>query len=330
MPDEREITFKAAVLEGLAEEMRADPSIVVLGEDVGAAGGVFGQTEGLLDEFGALRVIDTPISEAAIFGTAVGAAMTGLRPVVEIMFGDFITLVMDQLVNQAAKLRYMSAGRIGAPMVLRTAVGVGGNLGPQHSQSFHAWLAHVPGLKLAMPATPFDAKGLIKAALRDDDPVVFLENRNSYNIKGPVSEKDYLVPLGEAEVKREGSDVTVIAVGAALQTALAAAKIVAQRGISVEVVDPRTLVPLDEETIIASVKKTSRALILDTGHSRFGVTGELAAQIGKLAFDYLDAPVERLGAPDLPIPVSRSLEPLAQPGSDQVVQCILELMGQAA
>lgn len=330
MPGEREITFKAAVLEGLAEEMRADPSVIILGEDVGAAGGVFLQTEGLLDEFGAQRVIDTPISEAAILGTAVGAAMTGLRPLVEIMFGDFITLVMDQLVNQAAKLRYMSAGSVGAPLVLRTAVGVGGNLGPQHSQSFHAWLAHVPGLKLVMPATPYDAKGLIKAALRDDDPVVFFENRNSYNLKGPVPEEDYVVPLGQAEVKRQGSDVTIVAVGAALHTALRAAEILAERGISVEVVDPRTLVPLDEATIVASVKKTSRALVLDTGHTRFGVTGELAALIGKQAFDYLDAPVERLAAPDLPIPVSRSLEPLAQPGSDQVVQCILDLMGAGA
>ncbi len=326
MPGEREITFKAAVIEALAEEMRADPTVIVIGEDVGAAGGVFGQTQGLAGEFGASRVIDTPISEAAILGTAIGAAMTGLRPVVEIMFGDFVTLVMDQLVNQAAKLRYMSAGALGAPLVLRTAGGVGGNLGPQHSQSFHAWLAHVPGLKLALPATPYDAKGLMKAALRDPDPVIFFENRNSYNLKGPVPAEDYLVPLGQAQIVRPGGAASIISVGAALQTALAAAHTLAGQGIDAEVIDLRSLVPLDEETIIASVKKTSHALILDTGHQRFGVTGELAALIGKLAFDYLDAPVERLGAPDLPIPLSRSLEPLAQPTEAQVVQCVLDLI----
>ncbi len=327
MPDERQLTFKSAILEGLAEEMRADPRVVILGEDVGAAGGVFGQTEGLLAEFGQTRVIDTPISEAAILGTAVGATMTGLRPLVEIMFGDFITLVMDQLVNQAAKLRYMSAGSMGVPLVLRTAAGVGSNLGPQHSQSLHAWLAHVPELKLVMPATPYDAKGLIKAALRDHDPAVFFENRNSYNISGPVPEEDYSLPIGKAEIKRDGRDVSLITIGAALQPALAAAGALEERGISAEVVDVRSLVPLDRETIIASVKKTSRALVVDLGHESFGVTGEVASMIGKDAFDDLDAPVERLGAPDLPIPLARSLEPLAQPGAGQITGRVLGMLG---
>jgi len=330
MPADREITVKAGVLEGLFEEMRADPAVVVIGEDVGAAGGVFLQTEGLFEAFGPARVIDTPISEAAILGIATGAAMTGLRPVVEVMFGDFMTLVMDQLVNQAAKVRYMSAGGFCAPLVLRTAIGVGGNLGPQHSQSFHAWVAHIPGLKVAMPATARDAKGLIKAAIRDDDPVVFFENRALYNLKGPVPDGDYVVPLGVAEVKRAGTDVTIVAVGAALQIAAKAAVALAERGVSVEIVDPRTLVPLDLETILASVRKTSRALVLDLGHQSFGVTGELASTIGALAFDYLDAPIERLGAPDVPVPFARSLEPLSMPTAEQVVERILRMFGSRA
>jgi pyruvate dehydrogenase E1 component beta subunit len=325
---ERQVTFKDAVLEGLAEEMRADASVVVIGEDIGAAGGVFLQTKGLFDEFGSARVIDTPISESAIVGMAIGAAMTGLRPVVEIMFGDFITLGMDQLVNQAAKVRYMSAGAYTVPLVLRTAIGVGGNLGPQHSQSLHAWVAHVPGLKVVMPSNAADAKGLMRAAIRDNDPVIFFESRSSYNTKGPVPDGDHIVPLGRARIAREGADVSLIAVGSMVGLALQVAERLAGGNIDVEVVDVRSLVPLDETTILQSVKKTSRALVLDAGHAQFGVTGEIAAMIGEQAFDWLDAPVARIGAPNVPIPFNRSLEPLVIPSRDQVAGKIRELVGR--
>jgi len=323
---ERNVTFKDAVLEAIAEEMRADPKVVVIGEDIGAAGGVFLQTKGLFEEFGARRVIDTPISESAIVGMAVGAAMTGLRPIVEIMFGDFITLGMDQLVNQAAKVRYMSAGGFTVPLVLRTAIGVGGNLGPQHSQSLHAWMAHVPGLKVVMPSNAADAKGLMRAAIRDDDPVIFFESRSSYNTKGPVPEGEHIVPLGRAAIAREGRDVSVVAVGSMVTLALQVAQRLADEGISVEVVDVRSLVPLDAKTIVESVKKTSRALVLDAGHAQFGVTGEIAAMIGEQAFDWLDAPVGRIAAPNVPIPFNRSLEPLVIPSKDQVAGKIRELL----
>jgi acetoin:2,6-dichlorophenolindophenol oxidoreductase subunit beta len=325
---ERLVTFKDAVLEALAGEMCADPSVVMIGEDIGAAGGVFLQTKGLFAEFGAERVIDTPISESAIVGMAIGAAMTGLRPVVEIMFGDFITLGMDQLVNQAAKVRYMSAGGFTVPLVLRTAIGVGGNLGPQHSQSLHAWAAHVPGLKVVMPSNAADAKGLMTAAIRDDDPVVFFESRSSYNIKGPVPEGEHVVPLGRAAIARQGKDISIIAVGAMTGLALRVADALAGEGIDIEVVDVRSLVPLDEATILDSVKKTSRALVVDAGHTQFGVAGEIAAVIGEKAFDWLDAPVTRVAAPNVPIPFSRTLEPLAIPSREQVAAKVRELVGR--
>ena len=324
----KEMTFKDAVLEALTQEMRADPAVVLIGEDIGAAGGVFLQTKGLFEEFGSGRVIDTPISESAIVGMAIGAAMTGLRPVVEIMFGDFLTLGMDQLVNQAAKVRYMSAGGFTVPLVLRTAIGVGGNLGPQHSQSLHAWVAHVPGLKVVMPSNAADAKGLMTAAIRDDDPVVFFESRSSYNVKGPVPEGEHVVPLGRAAIAREGDAASIVAIGAMVNVALRAADALAADGISVEVVDVRSLVPLDTAAIIESVKKTSRALVLDAGHAQFGVAGEIAATIAEQAFDWLDAPVLRLAAPNVPIPFSRTLEPLAIPSREQVVAKVRELMGK--
>jgi pyruvate dehydrogenase E1 component beta subunit len=325
---ERSITFRDAVKEALAEEMRANASVVVIGEDIGAAGGVFLQTKGLFEEFGAGRVIDTPISESAIVGMATGAAMTGLRPVVEIMFGDFITLAMDQLVNQAAKVRYMAAGGFTVPLVLRTAIGVGGNLGPQHSQSLHAWVAHVPGLKVVMPSNAADAKGLMKSAIRDDDPVVFFESRSSYNSKGPVPGGEHIVPLGRAAIAREGRDVSLVAVGAMVGLGVQVAEQLASEDIKVEVVDVRSLVPLDEDRILESVKKTSRALVLDAGHAQFGVTGEIAALIGEKAFDWLDAPVARLAAPNVPIPFSRTLEPLAIPSREQVAAKIREVVGR--
>jgi acetoin:2,6-dichlorophenolindophenol oxidoreductase subunit beta len=309
----RDLSYRSAVLEALIGEMRRDPDVVLMGEDVGAAGGVFKQTEGLFAEFGADRVIDTPISEAGAFGIAVGAAMTGQRPVFEVMFGDFITLVMDQLVNQAAKVGYMSAGQYTVPLVLRTAVGSGSNLGPQHSQSLHAWAAHIPGLKVVMPSTPADAKGLMTAAIRDNDPVLFFEDRLLYTISGPVPVGEHLVPIGQATIRRAGTDVTVVATSRMVRVALAAADLLAKEGIAAEIVDPRSLVPLDVDTLVSSVKKTSRAAVVDGGYRQYGITGEIAATIAEDAFDWLDAPVLRLGGANVPIPFSRALEPLVLP-----------------
>ncbi|MBT4116897.1 MAG: alpha-ketoacid dehydrogenase subunit beta [Rhodospirillaceae bacterium] len=328
MPGESQtLSLKEAVLSAIFEEMEADERVIMMGEDIGAAGGVFKQTEGLFARFGAARIIDTPISESAIFGLAVGAAMTGSRPIVEIMFGDFITLVMDQLVNQAAKVHYMSAGGYSVPLVLKTGIGVGGNLGPQHSQSLHAWLAHIPGLKVVMPATPADAKGLMKAAIRDNNPVIFAEDRMTYNLSGPVPAGDHLVPLGKADIKRQGADLTLITISRMVHTALAAAETLAEKSIDAEVVDLRCLAPLDMETVLTSVKKTGRALVLDGAHLSFGITGEIAASIGEAAFDYLDAPVMRLAGPDHPVPYSPALEQFSVPGTDQVVAKVDEMLG---
>jgi pyruvate/2-oxoglutarate/acetoin dehydrogenase E1 component len=318
MHNARSLTYRAAVLEALVGEMRRDDAVIMLGEDIGAAGGVFKQTDGLFAEFGAERVIDTPISESGAFGIAVGAAMAGQRPVFEVMFGDFITLIMDQLVNQAAKLNYMSAGQFKVPLVVRTAIGIGGNLGPQHSQSLHAWSSHIPGLKVVMPSTPLDAKNLMVAAIRDDNPVLFFEDRMLYNLRGDVPQGDYLVPIGSADVKREGSDVTIIATSRMVHTALAAADLLVKGGISAEVVDPRSLVPLDIATLVTSVKKTSRAIVVDGGYQQYGVTGEIAATIAEHAFDYLDAPVIRFGSADVPIPFSRTLESLMLPDAENL------------
>jgi pyruvate/2-oxoglutarate/acetoin dehydrogenase E1 component len=313
----------------LSEEMALDPQVILIGEDVGEAGGVFKQTDGLFKRFGPERVIDTPISESAIFGLAVGAAMTGMRPVVEVMFADFITLVLDQLVNQAAKVHYMSAGGFSVPLVLRSALGVGGNLGPQHSQSPHAWVAHIPGLKVVMPSSAADAKGLFKSALRDNNPVIFLEDRMTYNLAEDVPAGDHVVPLGLAEIKRPGRDVTIIAVSRMVHVALEAAEKLADRGIEAEIVDPRTLVPLDIETLATSVRKTSRALVVDGGYQSFGVTGEIVAALNEAVFDYLDAPILRVAAPDVPIPYAKSLEPLAQISSEKIVAKVLEMFGES-
>ena len=311
-------TYRSAVLAALFNEMRRDQSVILMGEDVGTAGGVFKQTEGLFAEFGGERVIDTPISESGAFGIAVGAAMTGQRPVFEVMFGDFITLVMDQLVNQAAKVSYMSAGQFTVPLVLRTAVGIGGNLGPQHSQSLHAWVSHIPGLKVVMPSTPADAKGLMAAAIRDGGPVVYIEDRMLYNLREAVPDGDYVVPIGVADVKRPGHDVTIVAISRMLKVALAAADLLARDGISAEVIDPRTLVPLDIDTIVELVKKTSRAVVVDGGYRQFGVTGEIASTIGEIAFDWLDAPIIRIGGANVPIPFSKPLEPLVLPDAERL------------
>lgn len=312
------VTYRAAVLQALSAEMRRDTNVVLLGEDIGAAGGVFKQTDGLFAEFGAARVIDTPISESGAFGMAVGAAMTGLRPVFEVMFGDFITLVMDQLVNQAAKVHYMSAGQFKVPLVLRTAGGIGANLGPQHSQSLHAWVAHIPGLKVVMPSTPADAKGLMITAIRDDNPVIFFEDRMLYTQRGAVHGDDQAIPFGLADIKRTGDEITLVATSRMVGVALEAAARLAEGGISAEVVDPRSLVPLDLDTIVASVRKTSRAIVIDGGYLQYGVTGEIAAAIAEHAFDWLDCPVLRLGAENVPVPFSKTLEPLFLPDGARI------------
>jgi acetoin:2,6-dichlorophenolindophenol oxidoreductase subunit beta len=315
----REITFGQAINEALAEEMRRDPRVFIIGEDVAEAGTPFKVLSGLVKEFGPERIIDSPISEAGIAGVGVGAAMTGMRPVVDIMFGDFITLTMDQLVNQAAKIHYMSGGKLKVPMVLRTTLGATRRSAAQHSQSLHAWVSHIPGLKVAVPATPYDAKGLLKSAIRDDNPVVFFEDKMMYQLKGQVPEDEYTIPLGVADVKRAGSDITFVATSSMVHVALAAAEAL-QSDISVEVVDVRTTVPLDRQTIIDSVKKTSRAIVIDEGYERYGVTAEIASVIADGAFYYLDAPVKRMGAMDVPVPFSPVLEDQTVPTPESVAE----------
>ena len=310
----RELTFGEAIREALVEEMRRDPRVVLLGEDVAEAGTPFKVVKGLVEEFGKDRVVDTPISEAGFTGLAVGAAMAGMRPVVDIMFGDFLALVMDQLVNQAAKIHYMSGGKWKVPMVIRATMGATRRSAAQHSQSLHAWPSHVPGLKVAIPSTPYDAKGLLKAAIRDDNPVVIFEDKISYaKVKGPVPDEDYVIPLGVADIKREGRDISLVATSSMVQVALGAAAMLEEIGISAEVVDPRTTWPLDEKTLIESVRKTSRCIVVDEGYYRYGITGEIASVIAEGAFYDLDGPVRRLGARHVPIPFSPPLEDATVP-----------------
>jgi pyruvate/2-oxoglutarate/acetoin dehydrogenase E1 component len=316
----REITFGQAINEALAEEMRRDSTVFIIGEDVAEAGTPFKVLSGLAQEFGAKRVIDSPISEAGIAGLGVGAAMTGMRPVVDIMFGDFITLTMDQLVNQAAKIHYMSGGKLKVPLVLRTTLGATRRSAAQHSQSLHAWASHIPGLKVVVPATPYDAKGLLKSAIRDDNPVVFFEDKMMYQLKGPVPLDDYTVPLGVADVKRTGSDITLVATSSMVQVALRAAESLADSAISAEVIDVRTTAPLDKQTIIESAMKTSRAIVIDEGYERYGITAEIASVIADGAFYYLDAPVKRMGAMDVPVPFSPVLEDQTVPTPENVAK----------
>jgi len=325
----RELTFAQAVREGLAEEMRRDSRVCIFGEDVAEAGTPFKVLSGLVEEFGAERVIDTPISEAGFTGMGVGAAMTGLRPVVDIMFGDFLTLTMDQMVNQAAKIHYMSGGTWKVPMVLRTTLGATRRSAAQHSQSLHAWLSHVPGLKVVMPSTPYDAKGLLKTAIRDENPVVFFEDKMMYKLKGPVPEEEYTIPLGVADVKREGEDITIVATSSMVQVALGAAELLEKIGVSAEVIDPRTTWPLDEKTLIESAKKTSRAMVVDEGYGRYGVTGEIASVIAEGAFYNLEAPVKRMGAMHVPIPFSPPLEDVTVPTEHTVFEAARALCGKA-
>ena len=324
----RELTFAEAIREALAEEMRRDPSVFVVGEDVAEAGTPFKVLTGLVEEFGTTRVIDSPISEPGFTGLGVGAAMTGMRPVVDIMFGDFLGLIMDQVANQAAKVHYMSGGKLKVPIVFRTTLGATRRSAAQHSQSLHAWVSHIPGLRVVIPSTPYDAKGLMKTAIRDDNPVVFFEDKMSYKLKGPVPEGDYTIPFGVAEVKLVGTDITLVATSSMVQVALSAAKMLAEIGVSAEVVDPRTTSPLDNQTLIDSAKKTSRAIVIDEGYQRYGVTAEIASVIADGAFYYLDAPVKRMGAMDVPVPFSPVLEDLTVPTDESVLQMAKMLCGR--
>ena len=322
----RNITLSKAVNEALAEEMRRDSTVILMGEDVAEAGTPFKVTSGLVEEFGTNRVIDTPISEPGFTGLAVGAAMTGLRPVVDIMFGDFLFLIMDQLCNQAAKTHYMSGGKLTVPMVVRTNMGATRRSAAQHSQSLHVLAAHIPGIKVAMPSSAYEAKGLMKTAIRDNNPVIIFEDKLMYQDKALVPEEEYLIPFGAAHILREGTDITLVATSSMVQVAQTAADRLDEHGVSAEVIDPRTIAPLDEETILASVKKTSRAIVIDEGHQSYGVTAEIAARIAEKAFYHLDAPVQRLGAMDVPSPFSPALEDLTVPTPEDVVARALMAM----
>jgi pyruvate dehydrogenase E1 component beta subunit len=308
--------------------MHRDSHVFIIGEDVAEAGTVFKVLTGLLDEFGPDRVIDSPISEAGITGIGVGAAITGMRPVVDIMFGDFTTLAMDQMVNQAAKTHYMSGGKLRVPIVIRTTMGAGRRSAAQHSQSLHAWYSHIPGLKVAIPSTPYDAKGLMKTAIREDNPVVIVEDKMMYSLKGIVPDEEYTIPLGVADVKQVGEDITLVATSQMVHLALEASQKLAELDISAEVVDPRTTSPLDKQTLIESVKKTSRAIVIDQGYQRYGITGEIASVIADGAFYYLDAPVKRIGAMNVPIPFSPVLEDLTIPSVPDIVEMAKTLCGR--
>jgi pyruvate dehydrogenase E1 component beta subunit len=320
------ITFAQALNDAMSVEMQRDPNIYIAGEDVGVYGGIFGVTAGLLDKFGDKRVRDTPITESAIIGTAVGAAACGLRPVIELMFVDFIGVAMDQLFNQAAKIKYMFGGKAKIPMVLRASCGAGIGAAAQHSQCLESWFMHIPGLKVVMPSTPYDAKGLLISSIRDDNPVVFLEHKLLYAKEGEVPEGEYTVPLGKADIKREGKDITIVATAQMVYLALSAAEKLAADGISVEVVDPRTLSPLDEETILASVRKTHRLVIVHEEVKFAGSGAEIAAIVAEKAFDRLDAPILRVAAPFVPVPFSPALEKEFIPSEEKIIQAVKTVM----
>jgi acetoin:2,6-dichlorophenolindophenol oxidoreductase subunit beta len=316
----REITYLEAVREALVQEMHRDEEVFLIGEDIGAYGGAFGVSKGMLEVFGPERIRETPISEAAIAGAATGAALMGMRPVMEIMFMDFLTISMNQLVNQAAKMRFMFGGKCSIPMTIRAPSGSGTGAAAQHSQSLEAWFVNVPGIKVVAPSSPYDAKGLLVAAIRDNNPVLFMEHKLLYRLKGPVPEEPYCIPLQSAEVKREGRDLTIIAYSIMVPRALEAAEKLAAEGIEVEVVDPRCLKPLDKETLVRSVSKTGRVLIIHEAPVTGGFGGELAAVIAASeAFDFLDAPIQRLAGRDIPIPYNRTLEKAAVPQVEDIV-----------
>lgn len=323
----REINISEAIREALGEEMARDDNVFILGEDIGLLGGDFGVTRGLMARFGADRVNDTPISESAILGTAVGSAAMGLRPVAEIMISDFLGVCMDLLLNQASKMRYMSAGQWTLPMVVRATTGAGMRASSQHSQSLEAIFMHIPGLQVVMPSTAYDAKGLLKTAIRGNNPVLYLEHKLLYFVKNQVPEEEYLVPFGKADIKRSGDDVTVIATSLMVHRALAAADKLKGEGISVEVIDPRTIVPLDKEAILESVKKTGRVVIVHEAPKRGGFGSEVAAIIAEEAFDDLDAPIKRVATPDTPIPFSPVLEDSLLPDEEKIVKAVKEISG---
>jgi len=323
----KEITYRDALREALQEEMHRDKTVFLLGEDIGRCwGGAFKVTNGLAEEFGDERVRDTPISESTIVGAAVGAAITGMRPVAEIMFGDLTALAMDQIANQAAKVHYMFGGQAKAPMVVRTPFGAGVNIASHHSQSLEAWFMHVPGLHVIVPSTPYDAKGLLKTAIRGDNPVFFCEHKLLYPIKGMIPQEEYVVPLGKAEIKREGKDVTIFATMFMVHKALTAAEQLAKDGVSSEIVDPRTLAPLDKTTILASVKKTGKIVIVSEDTKTTGVSAEIAAIVAEEAIDYLDAPIKRVAEPDTPIPFSPPLESYVIPDEKRIIKAVKEIV----
>ncbi|TBL81669.1 alpha-ketoacid dehydrogenase subunit beta [Paenibacillus thalictri] len=326
----REITYLEAVREAMTQKMLENDDVFILGEDIGVYGGAFGVTRGMIEQFGPERVRNTPISESAIAGAAVGAALTGMRPILELQFSDFITIATDQIVNQAAKIRYMYGGKGKVPMVLRTPAGSGTGAAAQHSQSLEAWMAHIPGLKVVQPSTAYDVKGLLMAAIEDDNPVIFYEHKLLYRTKGNVPEAPYTIPLGKADIKLEGTDVTVVATSIMVHKALEAAVELQKEGISVEVVDPRTLVPLDEETIIGSVKKTGRLVVVHEAVKRGGFGGEIASMIAESeAFDYLDAPIQRLGGISVPIPYNPQLEKSAVPQVEDIIRAVKKTLNKA-
>jgi pyruvate/2-oxoglutarate/acetoin dehydrogenase E1 component len=322
------MTIKQAISETLREEMQRDPTVIIMGCDVGIRGNPFGVTRGLYEEFGPERVRDTPISEAAIIGTCLGAAATGLRPIGEILFSDWITIGMDQLVNQVAKIRYMFGGKINVPLVIRAPVGAGGGQAAQHSQSFESWFSHVPGLQVVMPITPYDVKGLLKSAIRSDDPVLFFEHKRGYEIQGEVPNGDYAIPFGEGIVRREGSDVTIVAVSIMVHRALAAAEALSQVGIECEVIDPRSIYPFDYDAVIESLRKTHRLVVAHESNRRSGIGAEIVSQVVERAFEDLDEKPVIVAGRDVPMPYNRTLEALVIPGEEQVKQAVLTLMDQ--
>jgi pyruvate/2-oxoglutarate/acetoin dehydrogenase E1 component len=320
------LSYSKALGSAIAEEMRRDKNVVCIGLDLAYYGGAFGVTTGLAEEFGTDRIVNMPIAEAGYTGLAVGAAATGLRPVVELQFGDWVTIASDQLVNQAANMRYMFGGTLSVPMVMRLPCGGYGSAAAQHSHMFESWFAFVAGLKVVSPSTAADAKGLLKSAIRDNSPVIFFEHRQCYQMQGEVpDDTDYTVPIGKADVKREGRDITIVTYSYMVHMALQAAEILEKEGISVEIVDLRTIKPMDTETIVNSIKKTNRALCLQETWLTCGVAGEVAAVIADLAFDYLDAPVKRLGSPDCPAPFSPELESFVLPSVDKIVKAVKEM-----
>ncbi len=323
-----EVTFVEALRTTLEEEMRRDPSLMLIGEDIGRYGGIFGATKGLLEKFGPQRIRSTPISESAIIGSALGAAMTGIRTVAELMYVDFTTCAMDQIVNQVAKMHYMSGGKLRIPLVIRSHGGGGRGNAAQHSQSLEAWFLHVPGLKVVLPSTPADAKGLLATAIRDDNPVIFIEHKLLYATKGMVPDGEYLLPLGQADVKRSGKDVTIVTISHMVLKALRAAERLAAEGIEAEVIDLRTLAPLDLGRVLDSVRKTSRVVIAHEACKRGGFGGELAAQIQEEAFDFLDAPILRVGALDVPIPYSKPMEEYVIPDEERIVEAVRQVLGR--